>query len=396
MKRISLLYGAAALGSLVAGMPAVADSGDVFNATVSYSWLRDNNIFRLSDGAAIGSSRSDTVHTLGVAATFDKTISRQRFRAEASLQDNRYDEHSNLNNQPYSGSLSWFWVLGNRLSGKLMQMNTRNIASFETYQQDLKDIYTTRASRASARYQVHPDWFVEGVVQDYEAKHSAFPTSTVDIRETQQILLHRRPNGDEFQLRAIQRDGSYPNHAAGVNYAFDEQQIDAVMTMVFTGASSVDASFGHLRRRNPYRPARDFSGQVWRLAWNWMPTGKLALTSALERRLGPKDDVLSTFALTDTLSLSGVWVVTDKVRAQAMASWWRSDFRGDPGLLPSVITDSLPRRRDDGRNFSLGLSYQILRGLEAALQFGWARRDSNYSGIPFSDRTIFASLRWTF
>lgn len=399
MNSKKLLLGVTALGSWLLAGTAFADAADAFNVAVSYSWLHDNNIYRLADDVDIGSPRSDTVRTLGVSLIFDKAISRQRFHAEANLQDARYQEHKLLDNRPYDTSLSWYWVLGNNLSGTLRQMNTRNMSSFENYQQTLKNIYTTHTSLATVRLQVHPDWFVEGSVQDYRAKQSYYTTSNVEVRETKTGILHRRPNGDEFRLRWTYRDGEYPNQVHATSYDFRESQFDALMTMVFTGASSVEASFGHLRRHSPFRPARDYSGQVGRLAWNWMPTGKLSLTTAIERKIGPKDDLLSTFALTDTVSLSAVWAVSGKVQFMANASKWRSDFRGDPGI---VVPGAAPRRQDDGSTLSLGVSYEVMRNLLASLQVSSSRRDTAhsdfwyYSRIPFRDRTVWASIRWTF
>jgi exopolysaccharide biosynthesis operon protein EpsL len=388
------LTGTAILLCAVTSTVARADQWDAFNATVSYSWLRDDNLFRLSDDAPVQSPpRSDNIHTLGFVGTFDKTISRQKLHAEVNLQDNRYDNHSFLNNQPYSAAGSWLWQFGNNLSGQLRHLSTRNISSFESYQTVLRDIYTTRTNAASIRYRVHPDWFVEAAAQNYDATHSALTTSDVNVREARMSLLHIRPNGDQIQLRGIRRHGDYPNHGSGTNYEFDEEQLDAVVTMVLTGASSVTASFGRLERRNPYAPQRDFSGQIGRLAWNWLPTGKLSLTASIERTLGAKDDILSTFALTDTLNLGATWALTDKMQLQFGYSRWRSNFRGDPGILPP---DLYPQRKDDGRTLSLGLSYQLIRNLRASMQLASSRRDSNYATIPFRDNTLWLSVQWSF
>jgi hypothetical protein len=387
---------AAVLFCAVAAASARADQWDAFNATVSYSWLRDDNLFRLSDGATINSSRSDNIYTLGFVGTFDKTISRQKLHAEVTLQDNRYQEHSFLNNQPYNVGGSWFWELGNNLSGQLRHLSTRNISSFETYQAVLRDIYTTRTNTASVRYRVHPDWFVEAAAQAYDSNHSALTTSDVNVRETRLSALHIRPNGDQVEVRAIRREGDYPNQGGGINYKFEERQLDAVLTMVLTGASSVNASFGRLQRRNPYAPERDFSGQVGRLAWNWLPTGKLSLTASFERSLGAKEDVVSNFALTDTLHFGAIWAATEKIQLQFNADRWYSDFRGV--ALPSWV----PQRKDDGRTLSIGVSYQVIRNLTASMQLTSSRRDTAhpdffyYAGVPFRDKTLWLSVQWSF
>jgi exopolysaccharide biosynthesis operon protein EpsL len=389
------LTATAVLLCAVAAASARADQWDAFNATVSYSWLRDDNLFRLSDGAPISSSRSDNIYTLGFVGSFDKTVSRQKLHADVNLQDNRYQEHSFLNNQPYSAAGSWLWELGNSLSGQLRHLSTRNISSFENYQQVLRNIYATRTDSASVRYRVHPDWFVEGFAQTYSATQSLLTWSNVNVRENRLSLLHLRPNGDQIQLRWARRSGEYPNRGSGINYEFEERQLDAVLSMVLTGASSVNASFGRLQRRNPYAPERDFSGQIGRLAWNWLPTGKLSLTASFERSLGAKEDVVSTFALTDTLRLGATWAATDKIQLQFNVDRWRSDFRGV--ALPSWV----PQRKDDGHTLSLGVSYQVLSKLLASMQLTSSRRDTAnsdffyYSGIPFRDKTLWLSLQWS-
>jgi hypothetical protein len=390
-----LLTGTAILLCSIAVASARADQTDAFNATISDSWLHDDNLFRLSDGVTIPSSRSDNIHTLGFVGTFDKTISLQKLHAQVSIQDSHYESHSFLNNQPYSANLSWFWALGHNFTGQLSHSGTRNISSFETLQREVKDVYTTGTDSASIRYRVHPDWFVGAATQIYNATHSlsSYSTSNVDVRENRVVLEHIRPNGDEFQLRWIRRDGDYPNHVGGINYAFEERQLDAVVTMAFTGASSVTGSFGRLQRRNPYMPERDYSGQIGRLAWNWLPTGKLSLTASIERSLGAKEDILSTFALTDTLHLGATWAATEKIQLQAGLDRWRSDFRGDPGIVPAGI---IPQRKDDGSTLNLGASYELIRNLIASMQLTWSRRDSNYSGIQFRDETAWLNLQFNF
>ena len=398
MIRRLFLIPAALLALAVAGT-ASADQWDAFNATVSYAWLHDDNLFRLSDGVSVTTPRSDNIYTLGFVGTFDQTISRQKLHADVTLQDSRYQNHSFLNNQPYTVGGAWLWELGNSLSGQLRHLSTRNISSFENLQTIVRNVYTTRTDSASIRLRVHPDWFVEAFVQDYAATQSYYSTWDVDVRETRLSVLHQRPNGDQIEVRASRRLGSYPNHGNGIDYQFEEQQLDAVLTMVLTGASSVNASFGRLRRTNPNAPERDFTGQIGRLAWIWLPTGRLSLTASIERSLGAKEDLLSSFALTDTLHLGATWAATEKIQLQASLDRWRSDFRGDPGVIPPGLA---PQRQDNGRSFSLGASYQILRSLQASAQLSSIRRDTAhpdfpyYSGIPFSDRTLWLSLKWSF
>lgn len=407
------------LGPLAAGTLAVlcalaapgayADSADAFNVTLSYSLTHDDNLFRISSSDELDplyKPKYDTVHVLGVRGSIDKFVSRQAFHADVSIQDSRYEEHHFLNNRPYNAGVAWLWQLGDNLSGVLKHTNTRNISSFENYQSVMKDVYRTRTDSASARYRFHPDWFVEGFVQRYSATHSLLATSDVDVRESRVAIITQRPSGDEIQVRAIYRHGTYPNQAGSVDYRYDERQVDALVTLVLSGSSSVTGSFGHLRRRNPQAPERDFSGQIGRLTWDWLPTGKLSLMASLERSLGAKQDISSTFALTDTLKLGATWAATDKVTVQLGADFWRSKFRG--GDLPTWV----PRREDNGRTLSAGASYQINRNLLAAVQWTYSRRDtahSNfvayyygvvpyypYASIPYRDNTVWFSLKYTF
>jgi hypothetical protein len=257
----------------------------------------------------------------------------------------------------------------------------------------VRNVYATRTNAASVRYRVHPDWFVEGAIQDYGATQSYYTNSNVNVREERAVLVHVRPNGDQFQLRWISRRGDYPNQTGGINYQYEEHQLDALMTMVLSGASSVTGSFGRLNRSNPYRPERDFTGQIGRLAWNWLPTGKLSLNASIERSLGAKEDMVSTFALTDTLSVGATWAATEKIQFQFGLSSWRSDFRSDPGVVPPGWL--VRRRKDDGNTISLGASYQIMRNVVTSLQFVSSRRDSNYPRIPFRDETLWLNANWS-
>jgi len=398
----SLVACAAAILCALPSPCAHADAADVFNATVSYSVLYDDNLFRVSSGTTLSSRytpKYDTVHTLGVTGSIDKTLSRQKLHADITVRDNRYQEHHFLDNRPYNASASWLWQLGDTLDGVLKHANTRSISSFENYQSFMKDVYRTRTDSASARYRFHPDWYVEGFAKSYSATHSQLTTSDVDIHETRLSVTTQRPSGDRAQVRLIRREGTYPNHGGGVDYKYSERQVDASMRLVLSGASSVSGSFGHLQRHNPSAPDRDFSGQIASLAWDWLATAKLSLTASYERSLGVNEDILSTYALTDTLHLGATWAATDKITLQAGIDRWRSDYRGN-FELPSW----LPRRHDNGRRLSFGANYQIMRNLVASAQLTSSRRDSNYadlgipyySGQPYRDKTAWLSVQYSF
>src|SRR5262245_25742818 len=97
-----------------------ADEYDPFNIYIAQGFQRDNNLFRLPDGAhpANGNGqRDDLVSITTLSGRVNKTYSLQHVFAELAAAHYAYKEYDYLDETVTNGTLGWNWALGKRWSG---------------------------------------------------------------------------------------------------------------------------------------------------------------------------------------------------------------------------------------------------------------------------------------
>lgn len=394
--KFGVTYLLAALSAQVAMVHA--DEGDALNFTVSQSFYRDNNLYRLADGAAAPEGkRGDTISTTRADIRFDRTYSRQRLQADLTASKAMYRTHSNLDYTAPDLRLAWDWRLGNRWSGELGYSYNEALAGFEDTRGTSQVIRRLARANASIDYWLHPDWALGvGMAQvNSDYRDDARPESTYDTREADLNLTYRPSSGNRVVFSLRSTEGHFPNRAAVTGSLRDYRQSDMRLTGEWrlTGATRLTGYVGHTQRKYDLASNRDFSGVTGRVALQWAPTAKTLIDLAWRREIGADQDLVSNYAVTEALSLNPVWSVSDKIRLGASFEYRKRDYGGDPELG----LEGLVSTRDD-RTRSYGLNLQYLPDRALSLGFGVRRqqRDSEVAARAYKAQTVWLSGNFTF
>jgi len=396
---LAILIGTACL----AGGAARADKGDVVNFSVAASQAHDDNVFRLSPTTdpllAIGSSeKSDTTTTTTVGVTVDKTIGLQRLKLDTQISAVRYRRFRLLDHEPNQIDATWQWQLGNRLRGELSSSRKQSITGFGDFRTPVKNIKTLESRNGSIYLRFGADWegFVGAVRGVGENSNAAQITddSRTDTKETG--LRYGPASGNWLRWKLRQTDARYPNQqiTAGsrVDNSYLQRDIEMDGGWQLTGASRVSGMVGQSRRRHDDMPVRDYSGPTGRIAWDWQPTGKSTLNVTARRSLSGNSDDISNYVVTRGLVVAPSWYPTARTSLQLSLEQSRRGFGGDPGFILTAV----PKREDEIRATTLSASYAPHRALSLSLSLRDEKRDSNYAGLAYRDRTTWLSAQFSF
>jgi exopolysaccharide biosynthesis operon protein EpsL len=395
--------------ALFAGMLLAAtgvargDAADVFNVSLGHVASHDSNLFRLAPEtdaeAAIGSSkRADSYSRSTLRLTADKPLGRQTLHAAAGLSRVRYDRFQRLDSDLSDYNGRWDWALGHLWSGQLKVGRGETAPGFSDYRAPVADRVTTDTGEARAVLMFHPAWRLTLGATQTEAKHSAAVNAIGDsrVQGAEAGLRYVPGTGKEAGVRLRRSDGRYPNRQAvggvAVDNGYAEEGMDLDAAWQASGASRFRGSIGQSRRRHDDVPGRDFSGATGSLAWDWQVTGKTSLGLAARREIGAQEDLIATYAVTESLSLRAAWAPTSKLSLNASAEARQRDLRGDP----AAALAGLPARRDDYRIASVSAGYAPLRDLQLSLALRRERRDSNMPGFSYRTDQVTASVQFVF
>lgn len=385
------------LGVMLLSCPAVA-AEDSFSVGLSQLIQYDSNLYRLPDGAvAPRGERSDRISLTGVQLGFDRTVSRQRLRADLNVSHSAYRYHDDLDYTAPDGRLSWDWVAGRQWSGTLVHQYSETLAGFDDVGGTEQVIRRFRRSAGRAVLRIDPQWAVGAGVAHSRSwyKDGKRPLSEFDARTVNADLTWTTRAGNRLQLSVQEADGRYPNRlaVAGSIRDYRQRQWRVGMNWQLTAALAVDGELGHTSRTYALAPARDFSGTTGQFALRWVPTAKLALNLRWRRDIGAEEDLVANYALTRVLAFEPVWAATSKISAGLIAERRERDYGGDPELGFGGL---VPRRDDRTERFGLWARYQASDWASFQLRAERQRRSSALVSRNYDADTVSVFANFIF
>jgi exopolysaccharide biosynthesis operon protein EpsL len=395
-----------------------AAPGDTFNATVGTTVMYDTNVFRLSPlidpALVIGvPSRSDQVITSTFMLNLNKVYSMQRFEANGSLVDNRYNNFDFLNFLGKNYTAAWHWYatpyLHGRLSGSHSEAlnNFANLTGFTN--STTQNLRTTDNYHFEGIFEIDRAWHLIGGIDHSVSKNSKITVQDFNnqISSVEGGIRYTRPSGASLTYKVRSGRGEFINRpqpivASLFDTRFDEMEHELRMLWPVTGKASIDARVGHLSREHKHFPQRDFAGFVGNFNLNWAVTSKVRVTASWARQLSNYQTVgsaflnpnfarfSSSFVSSNRFSLAPLWQITEKIALRMRYDYVLSDWHGAIIQLP---TDS---RSDSMHSGLIALDWQPLKILFLSAAFHRDRRVSNLRGFDFDSTAGSFSAKLNF
>lgn len=402
----------AILGAVLA-LPAQAHEGDTFRPFVSYGMFSDSNLFRLADNESPGTPRDDRYSVLSAGLNVDWKPGRQEIVGSATKTRVRYNRNSMFDSDGSDYQATWNWRLGNRLSGNAGATESLSQSSFDSV--GLVNNQVTRKRRfGRAEWEFHPRWRIGGGIEAADYANSAPSLVSQDVQQRMQdvVLTYRTPKGSSLRAQVRRIDTEYPNvQVLGVLFPFyvevaDNSYKQTEYNLLGDWSASgklklrgqvgwVDRQYENVLRRDftgyiPLLKQRpDFNGFAGRISADWYATGKTLLSISAYQELGGASDINASSVLKKGASVNGVWLIREKWRLNAGATFENRDFKGDPGTTQQ-------QRNDDTFSESLSISYMPIQAVSVDIGVSAGRRDSNMSVEDYQFHMVFANVRADF
>jgi Putative beta-barrel porin 2 len=381
----------------------VENSFDVFAADeLTY----DSNLYRLPSyitdiAAAVGpnASREDHVDTASVGADGRWSVGRQRFDGNLRVDDNWFSRNNSLNNKSGTGKLVWTWRVGSLLSGQLGGDYARSLAGFAYTGFLGRDLVNTWEYFGSARYQLGPHWAAFGGINQADSSHGAFAERVNDLRTRSGNAGVEYATGvnDTFGLEYRYTDGSYPQNYIVLNAtSFDRNYRDEstrfLLKYALTEKTSINASAGYLKR--DYLNATSvgaFSGDIWRLSVQWLPSAKTQLEFAAWHDLEAFLYAQSDYFVQKAERISAIWTATERIIFSTALTISDQDYIGS-----SLSSLTLGSRRDRVTSEQTSIVYTPIRALSINFAYRYERRTSNQQQYRYNDNLAMAGVTYKF
>jgi hypothetical protein len=343
----------------------------------------DSNVFRDQ------TSQSDNVSSTGLLAGIDQPFGRQRFFADASVETNRHNRFSALNNVSYALTTGLDWSTIERLSGSLSYATHQNLADFGLVGGSTeKNVERSQQAVASVRYGIASRLGIEGSAEHRSVafSNSAFRSGeytenvgSAGIRWGARELL-------TFGVGLRVSKANYPHYidpfdptATEATDKLDRNDVDLTTTWVATGRSTIDARISSTREKHSQSSRPDFSGVTGSIGWDYKLTGKVALKASLVRDTGSETTFLTVLPgalpirsdnnrLTTLAELGAKYEATAKIALQA-------NYRRTNGSVTTISGSA----DDTTSNLALGVTYQPTRTIALGCNASHEKRVNAYN-----------------
>jgi hypothetical protein len=412
MRTVTATAVAALLATLLPGARADEPSPYYIGASIAYS--HDSNIFRTPTGYTPPGGeplvpQADKITSAGVLAGIDQPFGRQHFYASGNMRDNRYADHTELNNTSYGLNTGLDWSTIERLSGSLAYTTNKNLATYGGTTQlgfQQKNVEHTQRFDASVRYGLVSLLSLEGKYRHSSLDYSASEFQASNFKQDGYSLgLIYRPSGIITLGGALRTTkGDYPDIDAGVRFRRNDADFTAVWEP--TGESHFDARLSYTRQRYDQPGFTDFNGATGDLSWTYRPTGKLTFVTEVSHDTGAESNYTfnvpvsipvigpggplqffnqekgNTSHVNDTLQVRARWDMTAKLRAEAQGEYLRRSLQG--------VEQPNDTGHDNLRVASLQLTYDATRNIQLGCSISReSRRSTSFAALsyPYKDTT---------
>ncbi|HUQ27202.1 MAG TPA: outer membrane beta-barrel protein [Usitatibacter sp.] len=335
----------AILAAVAAASPASALFNDRLELWAAENVTHDTNVLRLSKSLSpqsVGATqRSDTIYTTHVGATANVPVSQQLFVAEYTRYRSQYRYFKDLNFTGHTARAHWQWVWGQDKNGTLGYVESEGLSAFSNIQARAPDLVISRQAYWTGGWLFTPRWRANGALTAAEVRHSdpARKPNDLDTQVGELGLSHITPLDNSIGIFSRYEHGQIPSAVplagfpAGFDNEYQQYGMGGAIVWVPAGHSRFVGRVEGVHREYKQATQRNFRGPILRVLYTWTPTSKLTILSALNRDVGPAEEIQTSFVLVTGGYIRPRWQVTEKVAVQGNMEYNRYAYHGDRSIV---------------------------------------------------------------
>jgi hypothetical protein len=367
--------------------------------------LRDNNIFRISDGVnrrnLLGTDNpAEEVIRAGAGIRHDVLVTgRQRVRLEARGDQYSYHHFTVLNHVAYALRGAWLWEVTNDLSGEAGYERRRRLGDLAQAQRPAMNLITEDHAFVNGAYRLGPSVRLRGALDGIRLGRSgdAFAAANAHAVSVLGGVDYVTTLGNAFGVEARQTEANYPTpEVIGstnlVANEFTEREIAAVTTIVAGPQVTGTARLGHTTRTHKQFPQRNFSATTWRGTMLWTPLQKTGFEFSLYREPRSIIDIDRSYVVVSGASFGPRWAPTPKLVFYALVIRERQRYQVDPGQFVPGVTP----QDEVLRTTRFGVGWEPRRYVELSTAIDHGTRVSNAFTRDFTYTAVMANAQFKF
>ncbi|MDO9139928.1 MAG: outer membrane beta-barrel protein [Methylobacter sp.] len=386
------------------GMPgkSIALPGDTVKPYAAFNMLYDSNFLRLSDDMDSAqltgkNSKDDFVKQLSAGFDMDWNISRQHFIINANVNQNWFQNFTNLDYTGWDTQAQWNWQLGNNFNGEIGYANTQMLGSFAQLGGLFDNLQNNQRYFANGGYLFHPNGKITlGVFRTknkFDGDSRQVSNNTEDNAELN--LQYLSPTESTLGLRVIATDGSYPQRPLSTDGSRDTgyTRMNYAVTWDWRASSKtrIDGLVGYTQQNFDNFSALDFSDIVARLNLHWQTSDKLLLELSGRREITLADNLFASFLLTQGVWFNLRWQTSPKITLELPVSYQEQNYLGG-----SNNSQGFEQQKDKVGMVGLNVLYRPIDSISIGLVLNYEKRDSNYPIASYETQSAGLNLQMVF
>jgi exopolysaccharide biosynthesis operon protein EpsL len=382
---------AGVIAVMAVSTPAFADSQDTLNFVAGVSRQHDNNIFKTASA-----EESEQITSLFAGLRLDKQYSLQRFKASATVTNNRYSNNDYLNFTSKNFDLAWLWALTPKLTGTISADRSESLNDFNDFRnQSVLNVKTTQNQLFQADLAPGGGWHLLAGVSRQSLNNSEtfneisnFSANSLDVG-----VKYDFPSSTSITAMNHIRKGKYDDRpisqASLLDNGYDELEHELRLNWLITAKSQLSLVTSYLNREHDHFSARDYSGFQGSVAYNWAPTAKINLIVSAQSNLAAFQSNENSYTRMNALSISPSYAITHNIKLTANVNLSERKFLGD-GVIAS------DHRIDKVKSAGIGVQWTPTDNVALGANIQRYDQNSNIDGFDFKSTTATVNANLTF
>lgn len=402
---------------LLSSRNVMADALDTLGLSVGTSVMYDSNVFRLSPlinpVSVVGKpTKSDLIITSSAMLNLNKHYGMQRFEANGSIVDNRYQNFDFLDFIGKNYAVAWHWYATPYLHGKLSSDRKEALNNFADLtgfiNSSNRNIRTSTNHRFDGVFEVHPAVHIIGGIFESMSRNTRLTVQDFDnkVLSVEGGIRYLFPSGTSLTYKVRSGDGDFfkrpqPIPSALLDNGFREMEHGLQLKWPITSRTSVNGRVAHISRKHDHFHQRDFSGFIGNADLNWIVSEKTRLMISWTRDLANFQTAAnfqiiqfqrfsSSYVATNRFSVIPVWQISPKVTLRLRYDFIIRDYLGAVNPVPG-------RPRSDSQHSGfVSVDWQPLNLLLVSASLQKDHRASTLDTYEYDDTAASVSARFGF
>lgn len=389
---------------------------DVIKLIGSLQVTHDDNLLRVNDGARNGRyadrSLGDTFLQASMGIEFDRLLSQQRLRANATVNGFKYNEYDDFDNIGYDAGATLDWVIGRPFFGSVgFTANRRQPTVQDRLYNATTNVSGDRNDVDSqllffnAGFRMTPAWSLIAGVDMNRSRNSleVYKDTDYDLKSAEGGVRYAPGTGIELDFVYRTTDGDYKSPQryddngaqllCGTNCRENDYSEDSFLTRIQYRPSEDSRLAGNVgyTRRDYDQGNRNFRGLTTGFDVEWALSGNVQMRVALARSIEPDDDAAtSSQADTRSIDISPLVQVTGKISVAPFIRYYDRKYEGEQ------LAAGLDERKDKITMFGAQATYEFRRNMAVLLSLQHDKRDSNRDNLDYTANVYGLGLRVQF